>query len=108
MDRSAENIKMVYDIFKPAIIEQLSSGYLQDVRPDIEGLMTTYDRIMKTPNHRKVMSNISKRIADWDKEHTDENGINNAMYTDRKSTRLNSSHGYISYAVFCLKKKKKA
>src|SRR5438128_8796793 len=27
--------------------------------------------------------------------------------TDRKSTRLNSSHGSISYAVFCLKKKKK-
>src|SRR2546422_8375001 len=31
------------------------------------------------------------------------NGHNRA---DRKSTRLNSSHGYISYAVFCLKKKK--
>src|SRR2546422_2789125 len=29
-----------------------------------------------------------------------------AMASDRKSTRLNSSHGYISYAVFCLKKKK--
>src|SRR2546422_7342941 len=28
-------------------------------------------------------------------------------HLDRKSTRLNSSHGYISYAVFCLKKKKK-
>src|SRR2546429_1099528 len=28
-------------------------------------------------------------------------------WRDRKSTRLNSSHGYISYAVFCLKKKKK-
>src|SRR2546429_14174 len=28
-------------------------------------------------------------------------------FGDRKSTRLNSSHGYISYAVFCLKKKKK-
>src|SRR2546429_4394922 len=28
-------------------------------------------------------------------------------HTDRKSTRLNSSHGYISYAVFCLKKKKR-
>src|SRR2546429_4799705 len=27
------------------------------------------------------------------------------VYLDRKSTRLNSSHGYISYAVFCLKKK---
>src|SRR2546422_9775835 len=30
-----------------------------------------------------------------------------AQPADRKSTRLNSSHGYISYAVFCLKKKKK-
>src|SRR2546422_7819086 len=30
-----------------------------------------------------------------------------AVGRDRKSTRLNSSHGYISYAVFCLKKKKK-
>src|SRR2546422_4598576 len=30
------------------------------------------------------------------------------LSTDRKSTRLNSSHGYISYAVFCLKKKKNA
>src|SRR2546422_6861527 len=29
-----------------------------------------------------------------------------ALIADRKSTRLNSSHGYISYAVFCLKKKK--
>src|SRR2546422_4059810 len=29
-----------------------------------------------------------------------------AQTGDRKSTRLNSSHGYISYAVFCLKKKK--
>src|SRR2546422_6444597 len=28
------------------------------------------------------------------------------VHSDRKSTRLNSSHGYISYAVFCLKKKK--
>src|SRR5436305_10966422 len=31
----------------------------------------------------------------------------NDLYVDRKSTRLNSSHVRISYAVFCLKKKKK-
>src|SRR2546422_8593794 len=31
-----------------------------------------------------------------------------ATKRDRKSTRLNSSHGYISYAVFCLKKKKQS
>src|SRR2546422_1861149 len=33
--------------------------------------------------------------------------VKNPNKEDRKSTRLNSSHGYISYAVFCLKKKKK-
>src|SRR2546430_13611590 len=33
--------------------------------------------------------------------------INEVVSTDRKSTRLNSSHSQISYAVFCLKKKKK-
>src|SRR5687768_18017158 len=31
-------------------------------------------------------------------------GFQSEFMTDRKSTRLNSSHGYISYAVFCLKK----
>src|SRR5256884_5384420 len=31
-------------------------------------------------------------------------GFNRLRKLDRKSTRLNSSHGYISYAVFCLKK----
>src|SRR2546422_4616843 len=34
--------------------------------------------------------------------------INEETDIDRKSTRLNSSHGYISYAVFCLKKKNRA
>src|SRR2546422_8514572 len=39
----------------------------------------------------------------------DAHGASERLITlvDRKSTRLNSSHGYISYAVFCLKKKKK-
>src|SRR5689334_25402445 len=35
------------------------------------------------------------------------NGATCCSTTDRKSTRLNSSHSSISYAVFCLKKKKK-
>src|SRR2546422_5972327 len=35
-----------------------------------------------------------------------EGGVGDRHRIDRKSTRLNSSHGYISYAVFCLKKKK--
>src|SRR2546422_3406291 len=35
-------------------------------------------------------------------------GMNSAQILDRKSTRLNSSHGYIPYGVFCLKKKRLA
>src|SRR2546422_2452092 len=44
---------------------------------------------------RPLFNSVAKAVADT--------GAN----TDRKSTRVNSSHGYISYAVFCLKKKKK-
>src|SRR3712207_9269993 len=52
-------------------------------------------------------------LSEQDVERLDETGelISNAerrsmMAEDRKSTRLNSSHANISYAVFCLKKKK--
>src|SRR5258708_26722352 len=38
--------------------------------------------------------------------HQDGAGVIDAVGPDRKSTRLNSSHQIISYAVFCLKKKK--
>src|SRR5687768_4634347 len=54
--------------------------------------------------------NAEKRGQDFQKLSLDEN-IDRAversaeLIADRKSTRLNSSHGYISYAVFCLKKK---
>src|SRR5438270_14043859 len=37
---------------------------------------------------------------------TNQTPYNRSLRTDRKSTRLNSSHSQISYAVFCLKKKK--
>src|SRR5258708_8153825 len=43
---------------------------------------------------------------DYDVEGVPAMGVAGRYYTDRKSTRLNSSHQIISYAVFCLKKKK--
>src|SRR5690349_22058274 len=42
-----------------------------------------------------------------DEERPDDQGQPEERHPDRKSTRLNSSHVEISYAVFCLKKKKK-
>src|SRR2546422_6990762 len=50
--------------------------------------------------HLPMRSNTIFRIASMTK------AITSVGVIDRKSTRLNSSHGYISYAVFCLKKKK--
>src|SRR5437867_8680267 len=51
----------------------------------------------KNPAFREVQNN--RGPAAW--------GVRNAYSRDRKSTRLNSSHRTISYAVFCLKKKKR-
>src|SRR3989449_11340468 len=57
--------------------------------PDVAALLTAHPRSL-------VVRAVREAI-----EHARANGR-----PDRKSTRLNSSHGYISYAVFCLKKKK--
>src|SRR2546429_9743192 len=60
-------------------------------------------RIWKRPNGLHPLS--------WANGHRSGPAQGNCLIpvsvTDRKSTRLNSSHGYISYAVFCLKKKKR-
>src|SRR5687768_18372683 len=54
--------------------------------------------------HSRVTINAGVRIEDefLPPFRAEQDGVKIA---DRKSTRLNSSHGYISYAVFCLKKK---
>src|SRR3712207_7898807 len=54
--------------------------------------------------------NFPGTYAPWDFHDQcdirDSDYLNDAWRVDRKSTRLNSSHANISYAVFCLKKKK--
>src|SRR5690625_7033331 len=51
-------------------------------------------------NGARIAEAVAKRLGELDPEGRE-------YYRDRKSTRLNSSHVAISYAVFCLKKKKK-
>src|SRR2546422_4718735 len=53
-----------------------------------------------------TLRNVFSRILTSSAASVDDTGTSRSI-ADRKSTRLNSSHGYISYAVFCLKKKKK-
>src|SRR3989449_2307856 len=59
-------------------------------------------------DHLSVAPNADAEVLGHLEECTGYNGslVNLLQPRDRKSTRLNSSHGYISYAVFCLKKKK--
>src|SRR2546429_2364153 len=62
-----------------------------------------YTTLFRSPSDEKALG----RVAAGFDEHRLGHVILQAFREDRKSTRLNSSHGYISYAVFCLKKKKK-
>src|SRR2546429_502583 len=71
------------------------------------GVITLIETLDERPDqqvpsvHQHEQENLERRRQHHRGQlhHTDRQG-------DRKSTRLNSSHGYISYAVFCLKKKK--
>ena len=54
-------------------------------------------------NWLKLSSDQDKDTAQWLLGMMYESGHGVKQDSDRKSTRLNSSHGYISYAVFCLK-----
>src|SRR2546430_5566001 len=56
---------------------------------DGDGLSAHHDAHLRQPDEREKQSDPCRE----------------AMLQDRKSTRLNSSHSQISYAVFCLKKK---
>src|SRR5438034_4295012 len=64
-------------------------------------------KTFKTPN--PATDETFAEVAEADKTEVDKAvaAARKAFEGDRKSTRLNSSHTVISYAVFCLKKKKK-
>src|SRR5687768_17745400 len=73
-----------------------------------------YTTLFRSANETGIptqLGHVALRVHDVDRSiefYTDVVGLklkNRMRGVDRKSTRLNSSHGYISYAVFCLKKK---
>src|SRR3989449_8534210 len=77
-----------------------------------------YTTLFRSVSAGQVLAEIEtdKATMEWESPedgtlteiYVEEGGkVNVGDKIDRKSTRLNSSHGYISYAVFCLKKKKK-
>src|SRR2546430_7100796 len=77
--------------------QALREKYQGKLNPE-PGKQIRVDRPHRSRNtHRVEQGNVRPRPTSLNAERS----------TDRKSTRLNSSHSQISYAVFCLKKKKK-
>src|SRR2546427_2786202 len=58
--------------------------------------------VLKEAAARAIRDDVNQYAITWGAKR-----LRDALARDRKSTRLNSSHSQISYAVFCLKKKKK-
>src|SRR5690625_2288287 len=84
--------------------ELLKQAHENGVMITLGGL---YQRIYKGMSEEEAVTKPLVRKSKYI-EIAESNGIRRqAYYSDRKSTRLNSSHVAISYAVFCLKKKKK-
>ena len=70
---------------------KLTAQQLQKAMKALLAQMKKQHDRQKIPHGKQTLKQLMKQNA----------GVSNI---DRKSTRLNSSHGYISYAVFCLKK----
>src|SRR2546422_7005811 len=74
-------------LFRSEAVDDRGHGVFSREPP----LLTVEDLVVADLRYRRFMLNSRGGVLDFK--------------IDRKSTRLNSSHGYISYAVFCLKKK---
>src|SRR5258707_8586515 len=77
------------------------SGRIRPVAPRVGRAEPGFARgRIDLPDLDLIDPELARRLGDH-RLHQDD-----ALHADRKSTRLNSSHANISYAVFCLKKKK--
>src|SRR2546422_692281 len=85
--RLASGAPIEHADIEAAVIE----GAVQRLRPKLMTVCAVLASLVPILWESGISSDVMKPIA--------------APIVDRKSTRLNSSHGYISYAVFCLKKK---
>src|SRR2546422_8372542 len=68
---------------------------------------TLFRSLVEEQGDPAALTEIARKLLSAVSELRKIDGHELNVTLDRKSTRLNSSHGYISYAVFCLKKKKK-
>src|SRR5687768_17709744 len=75
------------------------------VRRPASSTLFPYTTLFRSTQQRRRDAAADEERDDGQRPHDWEVAVERVVQPDRKSTRLNSSHGYISYAVFCLKKK---
>src|SRR5687768_18409844 len=89
-----------------------SSTFFKLIRPPPRSTLFPYTTLFRSPDLSTRQGRddaVRHGLADAERVADREHHVADLQLIgirDRKSTRLNSSHGYISYAVFCLKKKK--
>src|SRR3712207_2561527 len=92
-----QNIFQPYQEKASFLIRTEAKGQQEEtLQEEIQKILKEWNRIQKRAFDLREKGNLRTSLA-WMEEFLEE---------DRKSTRLNSSHANISYAVFCLKKKK--
>src|SRR5699024_11952244 len=84
--------------FNPLLVSQLKSFMRINLGIPLRYLLKTRQAMRRYCNYLLISNYLKMHICQWTL-------LNNIQLEDRKSTRLNSSHVSISYAVFCLKKK---
>src|SRR2546429_1913758 len=96
------------------VVRTRTRGVENDVKKKIRAIQygvgpigASIVRLMREKQAVEIIGAIDTDPAKVGRDLGEVAGAKDAPWGDRKSTRLNSSHGYISYAVFCLKKKKK-
>src|SRR5699024_11742410 len=85
---------------------QLSKNKIELNKGEKDTLTVTYEPEDTTDNKDVTWTSSNEKVAVVQDGEIEAIAFGQAVITDRKSTRLNSSHVSISYAVFCLKKKK--
>src|SRR3712207_7073582 len=103
-------IYLVFFFFNDTATTEIYTLSLHDALPILDELRTGDGRPL--PPHLKAVARRELEIIELlDRQieavKAERDALLAAAQRDRKSTRLNSSHANISYAVFCLKKKKK-
>src|SRR5689334_24039427 len=88
-------------------LEQLYTFGTVDRDPRERVVSVAYYSLVKLSDHRAKAATDAANAEWFPISKVPKLAFDHAQILDRKSTRLNSSHSSISYAVFCLKKKKK-